>query len=375
MEPNNNSTSTPNPAPSSGPALNSTPNTDLGANPAPAPAGPAAPTNPATPVEPVSPVPGASASPEPSVSAQGVQPVAAAASGITAPPVNPIINPSGANGGGVAHLGGVAATDPIMMPEPAPAPDPVEEELKAPMKAAAPVPGSIGSAVSGPASAGGTAENPFADDKKQTPNVAFNDPATQPEVPAGAGGPTEKGEVKKKNNKTTLIALIIVAAMIVIALAGVLIMQLMSDNGSSTSTTPNNPAAIEPEEETEAEEEGATNAEGVVAGSLNCTRDMTAAEVARYDGATTGTIDINMEFDETEQLASISSVSSVIYDAGEMASGEPVEAETHQATAVELDAANALNFYLSADEAGNLDLSMAGLKANYESLAFVCKVL
>ena len=111
------------------------------------------------------------------------------------------------------------------MPEKPAAPDPVEEELKAPMKAAEPVPGSIGSAVSGPAGEAAAAEpgsNPFANQATaSTPSVSFNDPAAQ-------AAPAAK-PAKKKTSKSTLIALIVVAAMVVIALAAVLIMQLMGN--------------------------------------------------------------------------------------------------------------------------------------------------
>ena len=55
-------------------------------------------------------------------------------------PVNPVYTP----GDNVM----VGETDPITVPNPPKAPDPIEEELKAPMQAAAPVPGSIGSAIS-----------------------------------------------------------------------------------------------------------------------------------------------------------------------------------------------------------------------------------
>ena len=84
---------------------------------------------------------------------------------INSAPVNPIIQPSGSSepvpgqasanpiqplSNPIVRPSGLGATDPLLMPEKPQAPDPVEEELKAPMKAAAPVPGSIGSAVSGP---------------------------------------------------------------------------------------------------------------------------------------------------------------------------------------------------------------------------------
>ena len=111
MDPTTNPIPTPNPAPSVPPVAPATPATSA------TPVAPAAPVQPAAPVNPI----------------------------INPTPVNPVFQPSGSNG--------VAATDPITMPEPAPLTDPVEEELKAPMNAAAPVPGSIGSAVSGPEAA------------------------------------------------------------------------------------------------------------------------------------------------------------------------------------------------------------------------------
>lgn len=153
------------------------------------------------------------------------------------PPVNPVITP-GANanaavaGGTMSmnqmfqtqpanQVGGVLDdTTPIAVPEGPKAPDPIEEELKAPLKAAAPAPGSIGSAVSGPADANSPA------------NVAFNDPAMEANNPMTANtAPNAKKDsflnkmmIKTKMNKRTLIMLCIVAGVIVVALIFVLIM-------------------------------------------------------------------------------------------------------------------------------------------------------
>ena len=354
------------------PTNNPTPNP----TPSPAPEPLVAPEAPAVPGAPVAPeAPAAPAAPTP----------ATAAGGITTPPVNPIINPGGAAGGPAgnpvgnpaAQTDGILATDPIMMPEPAPAPDPVEEELKAPMKAAAPAPGSIGSAVSGPmpADAGAPAPNgdPFAANK-QTPSVAFNDPATQPDAAAaGTGG---MAPAKKQTNKTTLIALIIVAAMIVIALVGILIFQLMGDQGTggSGSTTPNNPVTIE-EEDNEGDDTGTDNSGTLGNGTLSCTRNMTDAEVAKYNDAVSGTINVSAEFDADELLTSISLIESVIYSDEDAVNNEPVQVEMHESTADELTTASALNFYLPVDDLGELDLTEEGIQTNYESLDFVCEVL
>ena len=118
-------------------------------------------------------------------------------------PVSPVYQPNNNR---------VGSTDPIMMPEPAQGPDPIEEELRAPMQAADPVPGSIGSAVSGAPSS-------------NTPNVAFNDPTMQTDMTAPTQQPTT-APTKKKTSRATLILLIVIASIIVVALAVILVMQL-----------------------------------------------------------------------------------------------------------------------------------------------------
>ena len=141
-------------------------------------------------------------------------------------PVHPVINPTAQDTVGASLLPSsqVGATDPIMMPDSGASLDPVEQELNAPMKAAAPVPGSIGSAVSGPADNAIEGVNPFADSSSPH-SVPFNDPAAPVEDTQNAAV-----KEKKKSSKTTLIALIMVAVMIIIALVGVLVFQLMSNN-------------------------------------------------------------------------------------------------------------------------------------------------
>ncbi|MBQ6375652.1 hypothetical protein IJJ37_01860 [Candidatus Saccharibacteria bacterium] len=146
-----------------------------------------------------------------------------AAPTMTEPPMNPATMVTPATFG---------ATDPITMPTPPKAPDPVEEELKAPFKAAEPVPGSIGSAISVPAEGAPKTSAPVdmsmfgaANAKKNTPSVAFNDPATTNQTQPSM--PTKPMKPMKKTDKKTLIALAIVGGMVVIALAAVLIAQLI----------------------------------------------------------------------------------------------------------------------------------------------------
>lgn len=124
---------------------------------------------------------------------------------------------------------GLSATDPLTMPEGPKAPDPIEEELKMPLKAAGPVPGSIGSSVSmttdGQIESAQKSNNPFANfgAKKETPSVAFNDPAAQATAPmtANAAKPA-----KKKTSKTSMILIGVLGAVIIIALVVVLVMQM-----------------------------------------------------------------------------------------------------------------------------------------------------
>ncbi len=119
-----------------------------------------------------------------------------------------------------AQVGVFDETTAISAPEGPKAPDPVEEELKAPFKAAAPVPGSIGSAVSVPSEPG------------SPQSVAFNDPAnagnnlmtTNTAPAAKKNSILDKLMAKTKMDKRTLILLIAVAATIVVLLIVVLIM-------------------------------------------------------------------------------------------------------------------------------------------------------
>ncbi len=348
MDPMNNPTPTPNPEPVNPPApepaapVDPTPAPE--AAPAPEPAAPAEP--PVAPVEPnpapVNPVINPGANPE---------------------PVNPVFQPGG--------QGGLAATDPIMQPEAPTPPDPVEEELKAPMKAAEPVPGSIGSAVSGgptDAAAEAPAGNPFAAAPQgQTPSVSFTDPATQPDAtPMGAAKPAGK------NKKTTLIVLIAVAAVVVVVLAVILIMSLMPQGGNSNSnqsSEANNTVVDEPDDEEEEDDVVVSGAE-----TLSCTRNMTDQELVGINDAVSGAINISAEFDNGE-LAAISRVDSVVYSDEDAAATEPVENEVHETKAADLTASSALNYYLPTNTDGGLDLTFDAIRANYESLDFTCEVL
>ena len=309
----------------------------------------------------------------------------------TQPIENPVVTPTNLDPVGATFqpggLDGVAATDPIMMPEPVAKPDPIEEELKAPMKAAAPVPGSIGSAVSGP-EAVTPVEEPIApvstgqtvvpeatvlsqENVSTTPSVSFTDPATTPEVnPA-----TEAPQPVKKSSRTTLIVLVVVAFVIVVALAVVLVMQLMP----SQQNEPSNPVSPTPEP---------TPTPVIEPTKLSCSRSMTEEELATFkdaqtepiDGVLSGNIVINMEFDENDKLSTIEEYKNVTNESLEATDEEPLgnsEAgiDSVSMSVDDLDAENIGQFYLSYDENGEFATSKDDLQEDYEQLDFVCEAL
>ena len=193
---------------------------------------PTAPLNPDEPVVPAASTTMAAGGVEMSASPQPM------AADMTVPVMGDMPLNDGPMGGGIVNpasmatpgfAGGIGATDPITMPTPPKAPDPVEEELKAPLKAAEPVPGSIGSAISMPAQ-GAAVNRPVDTSMFQKPNatnVALGGKATQ-QAPMQGATQVQGKPAKKKTSKTTYILLGVVGAMVVIALIAVLVTQLTS---------------------------------------------------------------------------------------------------------------------------------------------------
>ena len=318
--------------------------------------------------------------PEPNPVSNPTPPPVVPAPVTTPPPVNPIINPS--NNGSInstfkPELGEIPATDPIMTPEPAKAPDPVEEELKAPMKAAGPVPGSIGSAVSGPASESNmdipAGDNPFDNlPKERTQSVSFNDPAMAAPSPMG----DNVMPAKKPQNKTTLIALIAVAAVIVVVLIVVLVMQLMGDSGSSASNQGQNDSSnsqTTPDEDETSDNDSDTPVS--YTDTLSCTRNMTSSEIILFNDAVSGAVNISAEFNDDNELDKISLVKTVVYSDEDKTSNEPIEAEMHEESAKNLTSENAGVYYLPIDSEGELMLDLDSIQTHYKSLEFSCELL
>ena len=184
VNPNLSRPLTPQPAPQPANTQPTTPVMGGGAQPVipTAPANPVAPVNPVAPANPVMP-------------AAPVNPIMPGQA-----PINTIFQPTNNNG--------MAPTAPLTQPEPAPAPDPIEEELKSPMKAAAPAPGSIGSAVSGPEVNDADAKDTMgANDAMKSMNKVVK--------------PAKQGV-----SKNTLILIAIVGGLVAIALVVYLLMTL-----------------------------------------------------------------------------------------------------------------------------------------------------
>lgn len=141
-----------------------------------------------------------------------VDPVAAAQADLVAAANMPTFDPTTMNFG---------ATDPITMPEGPKAPDPVEEELKMPLKAAGPVPGSIGSAVSMPSDEQGGG--------KVVEHTAPGEQAAGQN--AAADGSSDAKVVKKpfkKMDQKTMLIMGAVGAVLIVALLVVLVIQMSS---------------------------------------------------------------------------------------------------------------------------------------------------
>lgn len=239
MEPTNNPQPSTNPEAGAAPEVAADPSVVAAPTVAPVEAAPTA-----TPAEPV-----VAAVPDLAAAASDL---AAAAPDLAAPatpteaaaPVAAPTDPTAAAGGATVgvpsapSLNGLPLTEPIMRPDLPPAPDPIKQELEAPMKAAGPVPGSIGSTIS--VSQDGTQLDangqplPANSGQGSVSNVAFNDPAKQADAgqPGAANPAAKKSKAIKfdlKNmNRATLVTLIVIAAMIVIGLVTVLFVQLMA---------------------------------------------------------------------------------------------------------------------------------------------------
>ena len=299
---------------------------------------------------------------------------------VTTPPaVNPVISPSGTssiNSFFQPGTTGIAATDPIMAPEPAKAPDPVQEELNAPMKAAGPVPGSIGSAVSGPANGTSGMDmpmggNPFNNmPQERTQSVPFNDPATEQALGSGNGKLP-----RSLSGKKSLTVLIIIALIVVLALGGVLAYVLLGNNlGGGSSSNSNNSSSSQSSSSSSSSNSN-VNTPISYTDTLSCTRNMTDDEIRLVNDAVSGTVNVSAGFDEDGELQQISLVKSVVYSDEDKASNEPVEMEVHEETVDNLTSENAGTYYLPFGTNNKILTDLDSIQSHYENLAFTCELL
>lgn len=191
---------------------------------APAPA-PAAPAPAPAPVLPMPPIP----TPEPLR-----KPVMEAAPEATMSFASAFENTTPAQAGQPAPFGapvnasGFGATEPLTQPEPIPEPDPIEEELKSPIKAAEPVPGSIGSAFSLPSSM---------QDISSPNNVAFGNMPTTNQL----SSLKDPNAPKKAMSKTTRLLIIVLGAILLISAIFVAVFAI---NGGKSKTETSSPEPI-----------------------------------------------------------------------------------------------------------------------------------
>lgn len=206
------------------------------AAPAPAPAeAPAAPA-PEAPAAPAAPEAAPAPAPAPAEAPVAAPVNADVANAALNPPVNPVVTPAAPGAAPAApaptmSMSQMFAPQPqaapadvfdettaISRPEGPKAPDPVEEELKAPLKAAGPVPGSIGSAVSVPAENGASVADVPTNPDGTNPMTANAAPSTK------SNSILDKLMVKTKMSKKTLIISCAVAGIILVLLIVILMM-------------------------------------------------------------------------------------------------------------------------------------------------------
>lgn len=249
-------------------------------------------------------------------------------------------------------------TEPITERDPLPEPDPIAEALKAPIQAAAPVPGSIGS-------------NTSVKKSKKSKDAA------QQVVVAPA---------KKRN--PVLIALIIISILAIIGLAVVLLLQLYPDlfnfgSSSQQQQKPSQPSVS-------------------VTESLSCERTLKSSELLNYSNAISGietfTIDyadkeiskvisgFELKYENTsnanigsDKLRSdyVNSFKRLDYTTDPFKSNysiaDNVLTVLHEATGSEINETNMELFNLTIAKDGTINTPIDTVKSTYTKLNFTCK--
>ena len=396
----------PNPNPNPVPVSNAMPNIAMAGAPAPAPI----PQTPQMPMMPQMPaMPQAQESP--------VTPEAPAAPEIPAMPEAPAPTPvmeaapapamsfESAFEGGVSNPttsfnipqapSGIAATEPLTEPDPLPEPDPVEEALKAPIKAAEPVPGSIGSAVSVPFGQEipmGTSVAPT-----QSNNVAFESTSSTSfsSDPMGGSQP-QKAKNSLSDNKKLLMIIGIGAVAVIIAII-VVIMILGSGNKKINNQSSQNQQQGQQQPVKDPSKYDTST-------TLSCTHNFEDSDFEEYGNATEGTELMIADFTNKELVNMTRTVSLAYEDEDSAKAGkklatdlwreryedldfttDPFESAyslngqvltaTHKVEDVEdIDEDNMELMELTLTKNKEIDFSQDTIQENYEDLGFVCTV-
>ena len=85
-------------------------------------------------------------------------------------------------------------------------------------------------------------------------------------------------------------------------------------------------------------------------------------------------IGVSAEFDDENLLTNVALTETVTYNATDGQTTEETEETTTEISAEGITAESATEVYLPVDKEGGIDLSSAGVRANYESLGFICEV-
>lgn len=362
----NNPTPTPTPAPTPTPTPNTMPNiAPAGMAPAPAPMpAPAPAPAPMPPVPPMPATPVMEEAPAPAMSLENAFEAPAPA------PVAGFNSPFMSNG--------IAATEPLTEPEPAPQPDPIEEALKAPIKAAEPVPGSIGSAVSVPFEQGASVA------PTQMNNVAFNANTTTSFSSNPAGVQPQKPADNKK-----LLMIIGIGAIAIIAVIIIMIMMLGSGNKNNNQSNNNQQQYVPPVATTK---------------NIECKYTYEEEEMEFFGDAESASETMTAVF-EDDMLVEINRKTAVIYDDEAAAiAGKTLLSDlwiesytsleyvydpigsvysvdgliaiashgTEDLDTLEPESAELLGITLDEEEE-ELDLSEETITENYEDMGFVCR--
>ena len=248
-------------------------------------------------------------------------------------------------------------TEPITERDPLPEPDPVAEALKAPIQAAAPVPGSIGSATI----------TPKRTKKSQNPS--------QPVQPS----------VKKRS--PVIMILIVVSIIAIIGLVIVLLMQTNPDlfnfgGGGNSSSQPSGPTAV-------------TNS------SISCERTLKSSELLNYSNATSGVETFEVLY-KNDEIAKVTSGFSIQYENASnanigsdklrsdyVASFKKIGKETdpfksnyqisnnvltvtHEANGDDIDKTNMAMFRLTLAKDGTINTPIETVKSTYSKFNFTC---